>query len=52
MDQELIIGIGIFIAIALYFLTRKSEMSPAETYEREIEKILTSDENKVKGKFE
>jgi hypothetical protein len=52
MNQEIVIGIGIFVAIAFYFFTRKSEISPAEQYEREIEKILTSDENKVKGKFE
>ncbi|MFH1181938.1 MAG: hypothetical protein V1702_03185 [Candidatus Woesearchaeota archaeon] len=52
MNQEVFIGIGIFVAIALYLFSRKSGMSPAQEYEREIEKILTSDENKVKGKFE
>ena len=52
MEQEIFIGIGIFVAIAVYLLSRRSDVSPAEEYEREIEKILTSDENKVKGRFE
>jgi hypothetical protein len=52
MEREIMIGIGIFVAIAIYLFTRKAGSNPAEEYEREIEKILTSDEYKVKGKFE
>jgi hypothetical protein len=52
MNAEIYIGIGIFVAIAAYILSRKSGISPAESYEQELEKILNSDEYKVKGRFE
>jgi hypothetical protein len=51
MNTAIIIGIGVAIAIGIYLLIRNNA-TPAEEYEREIEKILTSDEYKVKGKFE
>jgi hypothetical protein len=52
MNQGILIGIGILVAITFYFLARGSGTSPAAEYEHEIEKILNSDENRVKGRFE
>jgi hypothetical protein len=51
VNLEILIGIGIFVAIAAYLFLRKGP-SPAEQYENELEKILTSEEYKVKGRFE
>lgn len=58
MDNKVVVGIAALVgALVLYrilgAISRKgSSDGDSYGYEQEIEKILTSDENKVKGRYE
>lgn len=50
MYEEILGGVAIFVAV--YTLFRYLRRPRASAFEQELDRILTSDEYKVKGKFE
>ena len=53
MIENFYIGIVVFVAaLGTYLMLRRMGGSGARQYEQEIESILTSEEHKVKGRFE
>jgi hypothetical protein len=52
MNDEILVSMGVLaIAVFVYFLLRRIGTSAGRQYEQEIERILTSEEYKVKGRF-
>ncbi|MBN2454579.1 hypothetical protein JXB11_03465 [Candidatus Woesearchaeota archaeon] len=51
MKNEILLGIGVLLVVIFYLVMRKIMNNASSQYNQEIERILTSDENKVKGRF-
>jgi hypothetical protein len=52
MKNEILIGVGLLVVIIFYIVMRRLIFAASRSHENEIDRILTADEYKVKGRFD